>query len=115
MFFSRYELPRDSWLTMELSNNEKNSAPQPFRARVAWLRRSKHLRGLFQVGVELEVPGNVWGLANPPEDWRPAVVPAPPGVTAFELEMKELLALAETGTYYQLLRLTSDSTRAQAR
>ena len=29
--------------------------------------------------------------------------------------MKEMLALAETGTYYQLLRMTAESPRAQAR
>jgi tetratricopeptide (TPR) repeat protein len=65
--------------------------------------------------LEFETPGNVWGLANPPEDWRPPEVPGTPDVAAFEREMKKLLTLAETGTHYQLLRMTSDSPRAQVR
>ena len=114
-YFSRYALPTNSWLTLEISNKLENSASQHFRARVAWLSRSRTLRGLFQVGVEFEAPGNVWGLANPPEDWRQPDGPGTPDAAAFEREMKELLALAETGTYYQLLRMTSDSPRAQVR
>jgi tetratricopeptide (TPR) repeat protein len=114
-FFSRYALPLDSWLIVEVPNEERKSDASNFRARVAWLRRSRTLKGLFQVGVEFEAAGNIWGLANPPEDWRE---PGPPGAfdaSAFEREMKELLAVAETGSYYQLLRMTRDSTRAQAR
>jgi tetratricopeptide (TPR) repeat protein len=114
-YFSRYALPTNSWLTVEVSNNQENSASQHFRARVAWLHRSRTLRGLFQVGLEFEAPGNIWGLVNPPEDWRPPDVPGTPDGAAFEREMKELLALAETGTYYQLLRMTSESPRAEVR
>src|ERR1019366_5278997 len=102
-YYSRYSLPTNTWLTMEISNGQENTASQPIRARVVWLRRSQQLRGLFQVGVELEAPGNVWGLVNPPDDWRQPEAPKVPGVAAFEREMKEMLALAETGTYYQLL------------
>src|SRR3977135_3941492 len=114
-YFSRYALPMNSWLTLEISNKQENSASQHFRARVAWLSRSRTLRGLFQVGVEFEAPGNVWGLAHPPEDWRQPDAPRAPDAPAFEREMKELLPRAETGTYYQLLRMTSDSPRAQVR
>jgi tetratricopeptide (TPR) repeat protein len=67
------------------------------------------------VGVELEVPGNIWGLANPPEDWREPAKPKSSEGQAFEKEMKELIALAETGTYYQLLRTSADSPRTQVR
>jgi len=100
---------------MEISNKQSNSTSHGFRARVAWVRRSRTLPGLFQVGVELEVPGNIWGLANPPDDWRRPAAPKSSELAAFEREMKELIALAETGTYYQLLRMTSDSPRAQVR
>jgi hypothetical protein len=27
-------------------------------------------RELFQIGVELEIPSNVWGVSTPPEDWQ---------------------------------------------
>jgi curved DNA-binding protein CbpA len=114
-YFSRYALPTNSWVTLEISNKLENSASQDVRARVAWRRRSQRLRGLFLVGVEFEAPGNVWGIANPPEDWRQPDLPKAPDVAAFEREMNEMLALAETGTHYQLLRMTSESPRAQVR
>lgn len=114
-YYSRYDLPKDSWLTVEIPSQQKEPKPQPYRARVAWLRRSPQLRGLFQVGLEFEAPGNFWGLADPPQDWRHVEAPEPPADSTFELEMKEMVALAETGTYYQLLRMTSDSPRSQAR
>ncbi len=44
-YFSRYALPTNSWLTLEISNKQENSASQHFRARVAWLSRSRTLRG----------------------------------------------------------------------
>jgi len=36
-----------------------------------WIQRPRTVRELFQVGVELEVPGNFWGIAFPPHDWFP--------------------------------------------
>jgi curved DNA-binding protein CbpA len=114
-YFSRYAPATNSWLNLEISNEQETSASQHFRARVAWLRKSRNLRGLFQVGVEIEAAGNVWGLADPPGDWRQPDVPKVLDAAAFQREMDERLALAETGTYYQLLRLTSDSSRSQVR
>jgi tetratricopeptide (TPR) repeat protein len=114
-YYSRYDLPKDTWLTVEIPNQEENAGKQPYRARVAWLRRSPQLRGLFQVGVEFEAAGNIWGLANPPEDWRHADAPPASGESEFEKEMKQMLSLSERGTYYQLLNMTAESPRSQAR
>jgi hypothetical protein len=36
---------------------------------VAWIQRPRTVRQLFQVALELELPGNAWGIAFPPEDW----------------------------------------------
>lgn len=112
-YYSRYDLPKDTIITVEIPNSRKDSNTEQYRARVAWLHRSPQLRGLFQVGVEFEVPGNFWGIANPPEDWREA--PKASAESVFELELKEMLALSESGTYYQLLQMTADSPRGQAR
>jgi curved DNA-binding protein CbpA len=114
-YYSRYDLPKDTVLTVEIPGARKTSGMEQYRARVAWLHRSPQLRGLFQVGVEFETPGNFWGIANPPEDWRQAEAPKARADSAFELEMKEMLALAESGTYYQLLHMTADSPRGEAR
>ncbi len=41
------------------------------RGRVTWIQRPRTVRELFQIGIELEVGGNVWGIAFPPADWFP--------------------------------------------
>ena len=43
--------------------------PPAVRARVKSVHTSQSARELQQVGVELENPGNVWGIAVPPQDW----------------------------------------------
>lgn len=53
--------------------------------------------------------------AKPPEGEPQPEAPGPLDVATFEQEMKELLTLTETGTYYQLLRMTSESPRGQVR
>jgi len=42
------------------------------RAKVKSVHVSHSARELQQVGVELETPGNVWGIAVPPQDWLSA-------------------------------------------
>jgi curved DNA-binding protein CbpA len=69
-FLSRYSHPLDSWVTLEIFDDRKQAFSQPYRSRVTWRGRSQQLQGLFQVGVEMEGPGNLWGIANPPKDWR---------------------------------------------
>jgi len=69
----------------------------------------------FQVGVEFEAPGNIWGLANPPENWRKPDIAKERDDPAFGREIQGLLTVAETGSHYQLLRVTSESPREQVR
>jgi len=51
-----------------------NVEPRPpsMRAKVKSIHISHSARELQQVGVELETPGNVWGIAVPPQDWLSA-------------------------------------------
>src|SRR6516164_2004063 len=39
------------------------------RGKVAWIQRPRTVRQLFQVALELDVPGNAWGVQFPPDDW----------------------------------------------
>ena len=59
------------WVTFEVPHNEAGREPRSVRARVSWIQRPRTVRELFQIGVELEVSGNVWGIAFPPGDWFP--------------------------------------------
>src|SRR5690242_18664988 len=59
------------WVTLEVPHNEPGREARNVRGRVTWIQRPRTVRELFQIGVELEVPGNVWGIAFPPADWFP--------------------------------------------
>jgi hypothetical protein len=80
---SKHYVLKNMWVTLEVPRQEAGHAPRTVRARVMWIQRPRTVRELFQVGVELEVSGNFWGVAFPPSDWFPfpeglAAVPAPP-------------------------------------
>ena len=68
---SKHYVLKNMWVTLEIPHPETGREPRSVRARVSWIQRPRTVRELFQVGVELEVPGNVWGIAFPPEDWFP--------------------------------------------
>jgi hypothetical protein len=62
---------KNMWVTFEVPHNEPGRGPRSVRARVNWIQRPRTVRELFQIGVELEVSGNIWGIAFPPGDWFP--------------------------------------------
>ncbi len=77
---SKHYVLKNMWVTLEVPHPETGQPPRTVRGRVAWIQRPRTVRQLFQVALELEVPGNAWGIAFPPDDWfafpdaaRPAV------------------------------------------
>ena len=66
---SKHYVLKNMWVTMEVPHQESGQPPRTVRGRVAWIQRPRTVRQLFQVALELEVSGNVWGIAFPPEDW----------------------------------------------
>jgi hypothetical protein len=77
-YTSKHHLPRNTWVTLDLSPSmaphARTGAEQSalLRARVAWVQRPHSIRDFFQIAVELESPANVWGLDSPPADWSQA-------------------------------------------
>jgi hypothetical protein len=65
---------KDSMVTIEIRQPGMPAASRIVHARVIWVQRPRHHRETFQIGLELETYGNVWGIDSPPEDWFP-----PPG------------------------------------
>jgi hypothetical protein len=78
---SKHYVLKNMWVTFEVPHNETGREPRSVRARVSWIQRPRTVRELFQIGAELEVSGNVWGIAFPPVDW----FPFPEGVSAREI------------------------------
>src|ERR1051325_3153646 len=66
---SKHYVLKNMWVKLEIPHQESGQAPRTVRGRVAWIQRPRTVRQLFQVALELEIPGNVWGIAFPPEDW----------------------------------------------
>src|ERR1700693_3579181 len=78
---SKHYVLKNMWLTMEISHPEAGQPHRTVRGKVAWIQRPRTVRQLFQVALELEIPGNVWGIAFPPEDWFAVSEAARAGIT----------------------------------
>jgi hypothetical protein len=66
---SKHYVLKNMWVTLEIPHPEGGQPARNVRGRVAWIQRPRTVRQLFQVALELEAPGNAWGMAFPPEDW----------------------------------------------
>jgi hypothetical protein len=66
---SKHYVLKNMWVNLEVPHAEPGHAPLRVRGKVAWIQRPRTVRQLFQVALELEAPGNVWGIGFPPEDW----------------------------------------------
>ncbi|MGB2665617.1 MAG: hypothetical protein WAK48_16570, partial [Candidatus Acidiferrum sp.] len=66
---SKHYVLKNMWVNLEVPHSEPGHAPRRVRGKVAWIQRPRTVRQLFQVALELEASGNVWGIGFPPEDW----------------------------------------------
>ncbi|MCL4524061.1 MAG: hypothetical protein M1453_04845 [Acidobacteria bacterium] len=66
---SKHYVLKGTWLEMEVLHPEADKAPRKVRGQVTFVQRPRTAKELFQVGVEMDTPGNVWGVAFPPDDW----------------------------------------------
>jgi hypothetical protein len=73
---SKYEVLPEASVLLQLGTKTPNSKPVSTRGRVKWTKRPES-GGLFQTAIELEQPGNIWGIDAPPSDWLPFVASRP--------------------------------------
>src|ERR1700751_4824376 len=66
---SKHYVLKNMWAKLEIRNADSDQPSRTVRGRVAWIQRPRTVRQLFQVALELETPGNTWGIAFPPPDW----------------------------------------------
>jgi hypothetical protein len=66
---SKHYVLKNMWVKLEVPHQEADRPPRTVRGRVAWIQRPRTVRQFFQVALELESPGNIWGIAFAPEDW----------------------------------------------
>ena len=87
-YSSRYEVFQGQLVSLQMGHNEQEQPACLVRAVVKWVQRPRTAKEPFQVAAELEVPGNVWGVELPPDDWLPFPEPKvieTPGATAESL------------------------------
>ncbi|HXJ16905.1 MAG TPA: hypothetical protein VNM68_06870 [Candidatus Polarisedimenticolia bacterium] len=92
-YSSKHHLPKNTWLTLEVARGTER---RNLRARVAWIQRPHSVREFFQIAIELESPGNIWGIESPPADWE--IAEAPAGSSAEFSAQRELQAAARSET-----------------
>jgi hypothetical protein len=81
---SKHYVLKNMWVTVEVPHPEAGREPRVARGRVTWIQRPRTVRELFQIGVDLEIPGNIWGIAFPPADWFAAPESAAPEIPFHE-------------------------------
>lgn len=68
---TRHYVPKGSEISLEIRHREPGRFPRNVPGRVVWVQRPRSYRELFHVAVEFLIPGNVWTIESPPEDWFP--------------------------------------------
>ena len=69
-YFSRFKVRKNTRINVRVgAAQDPDSPPKNFPARVAWVRKSRRLGGMYQVGVEFDTPQDVWHIEEAPEDW----------------------------------------------
>ena len=92
---SKNQVLTNALVIVELKNDKPDAQPVAARGRVKWITGPHS--GLFETAIELEDPGNIWGIPTPPKDWlqlgaprtieidtsksKPFAVPRPESVT----------------------------------
>jgi hypothetical protein len=89
---SRYEVIQGEIVYLDVRSTNDGSAHGSSKARVKWVQNLGGKVG-FQVAVELEVAGNIWGIASPPEDWFPVHALA---TSEAAVSVRELRVVART-------------------
>lgn len=116
-YFSRFHLRKNTRIDVQVGRAKNlGAAAQHFPARVAWIRKSRRLGGMYQVGVEFVTPQNVWLIEEAPEDWSPfSVSRTKEDSTSLLTEAERLLQFAHAGNLYQLLGVQSDAARSEVK
>lgn len=70
-FQSKHYIPKDTIITLEITQMNRLHKPRIIRGRVIWIQRPRTVREVFHIGMEFDVPGNVWSIERPPHDWFP--------------------------------------------
>jgi hypothetical protein len=111
---TKYPVMKDFLVMIELAHGEPDSPPVLARAHVRWVKRPQAAHDLFETAIELENPGNIWAISNPPEDWlacgenakAPSALAEIPAPNRVESSLAPALKASTTGGNSKTLQLT---------
>ena len=69
LYESNHEVLNNAFVVLQL--NGKDAKPVSARGHVKWTQRPVQTGGLHLTAIELDAPGNIWGIDSPPGDWLP--------------------------------------------
>lgn len=68
---STHYVPRGSAIELQIAPTRRGAPPRRVAAKVIWVQRPRNAKDVLHVGLDFEVPGNVWDIPAPPHDWFP--------------------------------------------
>jgi uncharacterized protein YicC (UPF0701 family) len=66
---SKHDVLTNSWVMLELNGKDHGKETVSARGLVKWVKRPLDATGTYETAIELEEPGNIWGVDSPPQDW----------------------------------------------
>jgi tetratricopeptide (TPR) repeat protein len=116
-YFAKQRPQKNAALTFQITDNkgDNKATPRAYPGRVAWVRKSHRLEGLYLVGVELGIPLNIWDMDEVPEDWAAFSPPKKEDPAAFLADVDRILHTVQTTSYYQLLNVEPNAPRSEVK
>jgi hypothetical protein len=115
---SKHEVIQGETVYLDIKPPADGAVGYSGKARVKWAQKLGAKERSFQIAVELESAGNVWGIATPPDDWFPLQIskanePAPSGRELKVVARKEqqVVPASDTGSE-QVSQLARSETAA---
>ena len=68
---STHYVPRGSMIELEIAATRRGAQPRRVAGKVIWVQRPRNAKDVLHVGLDFEIPGNVWDIPAPPRDWFP--------------------------------------------
>jgi hypothetical protein len=87
-YVSKHEVIQGETVFLDIKSPNHGSVGNSTRARVKWAQKYGAKDRAFQIAVELENAGNIWGLSAPPADWFPLQVPETTDPASLARELK---------------------------
>lgn len=85
---SKHEVLQGETVYLDIKPPVDGTVAFSSKARVKWAQKLAVKEKVYQIAVELEIAGNIWGVPVPPEDWFPPQLAAATDTASTGRELK---------------------------